>query len=76
MTWFWLVIFYSFGGYLLEKGYAAAVRSPHRVRKCFLLLPLCPVYGLYQDFIGDPGMFFILCIPSAILLVAAKYFLL
>ena len=31
---------------------------------------------LYQDFIGDPGMFFILCIPSAILLVAAKYFLL
>ena len=40
MTWFWLVIFYSFGGYLLEKGYAAAVRSPHRVRKCFLLLPL------------------------------------
>ena len=46
MTWFWLVIFYSFGGYLLEKGYAAAVRSPHRVRKCFLLLPLCPVYGL------------------------------
>lgn len=24
MTWFWLVIFYSFGGYLLEKGYAAA----------------------------------------------------
>lgn len=45
MTWFWLVIFYSFGGYLLEKGYAAAVRSPHRVRKCFLLLPLCPVYG-------------------------------
>ena len=46
MTWFWLVIFYSFGGYLLEKGYAAVVRSPHRVRKCFLLLPLCPVYGL------------------------------
>ena len=25
MTWFWLVIFYSFGGYLLEKGYAAVV---------------------------------------------------
>lgn len=46
----------------------------------WLLMKL--VYGsrgfseLYQDFIGDPGMFFILCIPSAILLVSAKYFLL
>lgn len=46
----------------------------------WLLMKL--VYGfrgfseLYQDFIGDPGMFFILCIQSAILLVAAKYFLL
>ena len=46
MTWFWLVIFYSFGGYLLEKLFAFATRSPHPVRKCFLLLPLCPVYGL------------------------------
>ena len=27
MTWFWLVIFYSFGGYLLEKGYAAAAKK-------------------------------------------------
>ena len=27
MTWFWLVIFYSFGGYLLEKGYAAGFRD-------------------------------------------------
>lgn len=46
----------------------------------WLLMKL--VYGsrsfseLYSDFWGDPGMFFILCIPSAILLVAAKYFLL
>ena len=37
---------YSFGGYGLEKLYAAVRRPPHRVRKCFLLLPLCPVYGL------------------------------
>lgn len=60
--------------------------------RCFILVLLIAgmlpwllmklVYGsrgfseLYQDFIGDPGMFFILCIPSAILLVAAKYFLL
>ena len=44
--WFWLFLLYSFGGYVLEKLYAAARRSPHQVRKCFLLLPLCPVYGL------------------------------
>lgn len=46
MARFWYFVLYSFGGYLLEKGFAAAVRSAHRVRKCFLLLPLCPVYGL------------------------------
>jgi uncharacterized membrane protein len=46
MKWFWIGLIYSFGGYLLEKGYAAAIHSRHRVRKCFLLLPLCPVYGL------------------------------
>lgn len=44
--WFWLFLLYSFGGYVLEKLYAAVRRSPHQVRKCFLLLPLCPVYGL------------------------------
>lgn len=46
----------------------------------WLLMKL--VYGsrsfseLYSDFWGDPGMFFILCIPSAILFTAAKYILL
>ena len=40
---FWL---YSFLGYLLEKAFAAATRSPHQVRKCFFLMPMCPVYGL------------------------------
>ena len=44
MLWyFWI---YSFFGFLLEKAFAAATHSPHRVRRCFLLLPLCPVYGL------------------------------
>ncbi len=33
-------------GYLLEKAFAWLTRSPQQVRKCFLLLPLCPVYGL------------------------------
>ena len=46
MDWFWLFVWYSFLGYGLEKLFAAAVGSAHRVRKCFLLLPLCPVYGL------------------------------
>ena len=44
MLWtFWT---YSFFGYLLEKGYAAATRAERQARKGFLLLPMCPVYGL------------------------------
>ena len=43
---FWRFCRYSFLGYLLERLYAAATRSPRQVRKGFLLLPLCPVYGL------------------------------
>lgn len=46
MQWFLYFLFYSFAGYLLEKLYARLIRSPNQVRKCFLLLPLCPVYGL------------------------------
>ena len=42
----WLFWTYSFLGYLLEKAFAWLTRSPQQVRKCFLLLPLCPVYGL------------------------------
>ena len=49
---FWI---YSFLGFLLEKAFAAAVRSPHRVRRCFLFSPLCPVYGL--------GMLAVLALP-------------
>lgn len=44
--WFVYFLFYSFGGYGLEKLFARAIRSDRQVRKCFLLLPLCPVYGL------------------------------
>lgn len=40
---FWV---YSFLGYLLEKLFAAMTRAENQVRRCFLLLPLCPVYGL------------------------------
>lgn len=44
--WLWYFLLYSFLGYFLEKLYARFTHSPHQVRKCFLLLPLCPVYGL------------------------------
>lgn len=58
MIWFWLFILYSFGGYLLEKAFAAVTAAPLQVRKCFLLLPLCPVYGL--------GMLAVLILPAGL----------
>ena len=42
--WYWFA--FSFLGYCLEKLFAAATRSSHRLRRCFVFLPLCPVYGL------------------------------
>lgn len=44
--WFVCFLFYSFAGYGLEKLHARLSHSAHQVRKCFLILPLCPVYGL------------------------------
>lgn len=44
--WFWIIVCYSFLGYLLERLFAGVTRAEKQVRKCFLLLPLCPVYGL------------------------------
>lgn len=44
--WFVCFLFYSFAGYGLEKLHARLSHSTRQVRKCFLLLPLCPVYGL------------------------------
>lgn len=44
-VWFWSFLLFSFMGYLLEKGYAALTRAAQQNRKCFILLPLCPVYG-------------------------------
>ena len=41
--WYWFA--YSFLGYCLEKLFAAATSSSHRLRRCFVFLPLCPVYG-------------------------------
>lgn len=52
----WLFWTYSFLGYLLEKGFAWMTHSRQQVRKCFFLLPLCPVYGL--------GVLAVLALPS------------
>lgn len=46
MRWLWYFIIYSFAGFLLEAAFARAIHHPKRDRKCLLLLPLCPVYGL------------------------------
>ena len=43
--WFSCFLIYSFLGYCLEKLFACATHSDRQVRKCFLFLPLCPVYG-------------------------------
>lgn len=45
MIWFWFFLFYSFVGFLLEVAFAWCTRG-HPRRKCLLVLPLCPVYGL------------------------------
>lgn len=45
MVWFWYFILYSFLGFLLEVIYARATGG-RTDRKCLLVLPLCPVYGL------------------------------
>lgn len=45
MIWFWYFVLYSFLGFLLEITYAR-VTGDRPDRKCLLVLPLCPVYGL------------------------------
>lgn len=42
----WYFILYSFLGFLLEVAFARVTDHPKKDRKCLLLLPLCPVYGL------------------------------
>ena len=56
MVWFWVFWFYSFVGFLLEVAFAWGTGG-RRDRKCLLLLPLCPVYGL--------GAMGILCLAPA-----------
>ena len=44
--WLWYFYWYSFLGFLLEVAFARISGHPKRDRKCLLLLPLRPVYGL------------------------------
>lgn len=46
MIWFWYFWCYSFLGFLIEVAFARLTGQPKRDRKCRLVLPLCPVYGL------------------------------
>lgn len=43
---FWQFLFYSFCGFLFEIAFARLVHHPKRDRKCHLVLPVCPVYGI------------------------------
>lgn len=45
MVLFWSFVCYSFAGFCLEVLYAR-ITGGRRDRKCLLVLPLCPVYGL------------------------------
>ncbi len=57
MIWFWIFTLYSFLGFLLEVLFARLTGS-RPDRKCLMVLPLCPVYGL-----GACG---ILLLPAAV----------
>lgn len=55
---FWYFLIYSFLGFLLEVLFARVTRSGKQDRKCMVLLPLCPVYGL--------GAVLIVLLPAAV----------
>ena len=59
MRMFWYFVIYSFLGFLLEGAYAAAHGGDALGRKCFHLLPLCPVYVV--------GALVILSLPRPVL---------
>lgn len=46
MHWLWYFLIYSFLGFLIEVCYVHITGEARRERKCRLLLPICPVYGL------------------------------
>ena len=52
----WNFWWFSFLGWVLERLFAAATHSPVQRRRCLLVAPLCPVYGL--------GMLAVLALPT------------
>ena len=76
MIWFWYFLLYSFIGFLLEVLFAWSTGG-HPRRKCLLLLPLCPVYGLGACLIvGTAGHFtnpLLLFFVGAVLSTACEY---
>lgn len=74
----WVFLTYSFLGFLLELGYACLTHSSKPDRKCLLVLPLCPVYGLaalgilaLPDGIANDPLLLFLC--GGGVAVAAEY---
>ena len=45
-VWLWNFWIFSFWGWCLERLFAAVTHSPRQRRRCLLVSPLCPVYGL------------------------------
>ncbi len=57
--WFLYFFFYSFVGFLFEIAFARATRCRKVDRKCFIFLPLCPVYGFGAlAILALPGWFY------------------
>lgn len=54
----WLFYLFSFLGLCMERVYARMVGRDHFPRRCRLVLPLCPVYGL--------GALVIVCLPEPV----------
>lgn len=55
--WLWYFGGYSFLGWIAERIFAAATHSLVQRRRCLLVFPLCPVYGL--------GMMAFLALPPS-----------
>ena len=58
MEYLWYGLIYSVLGFFLEVAFARVTRAAKQDRKCHLLLPVCPVYGL--------GAVAILLLPEAV----------
>ena len=58
-VWLWNFWIFSFWGWCLERLLAAVTPSPRQRRRCLLVSPLCPVYGL--------GMAAVLALPAPLL---------